>query len=576
MADQISSQTIPNRTIDTSQLGNSQGSDSTKTPPGLPASVRVKMIDRKSADYNLFHNAWDLMYLLYVGGVEIEAVAEQFLKKRSKELPDVYQSRVERFYYESHVGTAIDWYLAALLETPPQVETAIEDDAPQKPAAPAPKPVPAPLPPNKPGQPPTAPPPMQQLPPSKPTSMTPADADEYYDQFEQNCDRAGTPVLEQIRAYFKNLLIFGRAAMLIDLPQKGDFKNLLEEKEAGQYDPFTVNYDPRQMINYQKDKNGRLLWCIFSNRETETVSPFEKDVVSDNWYYFDRTQWAKYQYVVPEGENTTPDDAMAQKVGGGEHALSAKQAVPVIYIELPRGLWLMNRAYSVTKEHLNTSCALSWALYMACLAMPVIKMDGEFTPELSEAGFIKLPKDAEYSWSEPEGKSFDHMAKRLDTLKEEIFRAFYLIAQARSTGATPSSQSGVSKQQDMMASKKVLNLYGDVMRAMIQALYTFVSWARDDEYQWDVRGLNFPEGPPDEEIDTVAGAMAIDVPSISFEKELYKKVVMATIPDMNPKKKAQIFTEIEQAPSAQDRETSQLMQRAQMVQAADTFPKGSL
>ncbi len=589
---------MPNQVI---QLPNDP-SKTTGATSGLPDQIPVKMLDRKSADFTLYHYAWDLMYLLYVGGVEIEAVAEQFLKKRAKELPDVYQSRVERFYYESHVGTAVDWYLSALFETPPQVETALEDsesdknDDPVKPipsvkANPAAKtPPPAPGRDDKKGNPAskasdavpppaftsTLPPPMQALPPQRQAAMTPAQADEFYDQFEQNCDRAGTPLLETVREFYKNLLIFGRASMLVDMPPSGQYATLKEQQDAHALDPFLVNYDPRQMINYQKDETGRLVWCIFSSRLEVTENPFEEAKVTDNWYYFDRTQWAHYKREVPKGERVAPDAAVANRAGYGNHALSDKDTVPVIYLELPKGLWLVNRAYSVTKEHLNTANALSWALYMACLAMPVIKMDGDLNLTLSEAGYIKLPKDADYSWSEPEGKSFEHMAKRLDTLKEELFRSFYLISQARSNSATAGAASGVSKQQDMMPSKKVLNLFGDVMRAMIQALYTYVSWSRGDEYAWDVRGLNFPEGPPNEEIDTVAGAMALGIPSLAFEKELYKKAVMATIPDMNPKKKAEIFKEIEVAPSSADAQTNQLMQRAQMVQAAAVFPKGSM
>lgn len=544
------------------------------TMTGLPPEVPVKLIDRKSPDFTLFHYAWDLMYLLYAGGVEIEAVAEQFLKKRAKELPDVYQSRIERFYYECHVGTAIDWYQAAIFETPPQVETSIEDDASDAADTPAAPPIVKPIlaDPNNPTL------PVVQNPPQKPTSMTPSEADDFYNDFEQNCDRAGTPLIENFREYFRNMLIYGRACMLIDLPPNvpGQYRNLLEQTNDGAFDPFTINYDPRQMINYQKDANGRLEWVIFANREVEPGSPFDTEVISDNWYYFDRKNFAKYQRIVPDGERTVPDGVKASKVSEGPHCLSKYGVVPVIYNELPKGLWLMNRAYGVIKEHLNTTCALSWALYMACLAMPVVKMDGEFDVTLSEAGFIKLPLGAEYSWSEPEGKSFTTMADRIESLKEEIFRSFYLISQSRSNKATPAAASGLSKQQDMTASKKILNLYGDLMRSMIQATYQYVSWAREDDYEWDVRGLNFPEGPPDETIDTVAGAMAIQVPSLGFEKEMYKKVVMAILPDMNPKKKAQIFGEIEVAPSSQDIQTQQLMQRAQMTQAADVFPKGSI
>lgn len=566
------------------------GAPSAQGLAGLPDTVAVSMLDRKSSDFTVYNYAWDLMYWLYVGGCEVEAVAEQFLKKRSKEMPDLYQSRIERFFYSGHAGNAVDWYLSALFETPAEVETKREDDAANKNAAKAPAAPPTPQAPAAPpmlGQPPQPPiditkPVVPQV-PTVPTTMTPGEADEFYNDFEENCDRAGTPLLEVFREFFRNLIVFGRAICLVDLPSLGDReepKSLKEQKDAGLLDPYLVNYDPRQMINYEKDGNGKLSWVIFKNRMAVTPTPFEKTRYFDRWYYYDQKQYAVYEREVPEGEATqptgAPDKEEAKKTAQGPHALTDLGVVPCLYIEIPRGLWLMNRAYGTAKALINTENAYEWALFMSCLAMPVVCTDADFVPTLSEAGFIKLPAGATYTWSEPEGKSFEQLARRVVDLKEDVFRAFYLVSQARSTSATASAQSGVSKQQDMTAPAKILNLYGDIMRAMIQATYGYVSAARNDSFDWDVRGLNFPEGPPNAELDTLAAAQAIGVPSLTFEREIYKKAVVVVAPDMNPDTKAAIFTEIEQAPSSADRESATLAQRATMVMAQDAFPKGSV
>lgn len=556
-----------------------KAAEAAQTGTDLPDTVPVKILDQKSADWVLFHFAWDLMNMLYVGGCEIEAWAEQFLLKRSKELSDIFQSRVERFAYEGHIGASVDYYTAALFEIPPRIETALSGD-PKKQKKPAFT-----------SQSDKVNPTSGDFKPQTPTDSpddpnrpkTPSEVDDFYDDFEQNCDRAGTPVLEVEREFFKNLLVFGRACLLVDLPKAGDFANLKDEKDAGQFNPFLVNWDPRQMINYSVDSHGDLNWCIFSNRESQQATAFDDAVITDNWYYYDRTRYAKYSRVLPVSEDQTSKDAMAKLVSQGLHSQAKLNRVPVLYKEVSRGLWLVNRAYSVAKNHVNTSCALDWALYMSCLAMPVIQMDGEYQQVNSEAGCIKLPYESKYGWSEPEGKSYETLMKRIDTLKEEVFRAFYLIAQSRSTSATASAASGVSKQQDMAPSKKVLNLYGDIMRALIQRMYNYVSVAHEDNSNWDVRGLSFPEGPPDEELDTIAGAMALDIPSLTFEKEMNKKAVVAVLPDMNSKTKEAIFREIDAAPSAADRAMdtqsangSMLAARAASVQAADTIPKGSI
>lgn len=497
----------------------------------LPDIIKVKIIDAKSEDWVRYHYAWDQMYWLYSGGVLIEGVAEQFLKKRAKEMPDVYQTRVEQFRYQGHVGAATDWYQAALLEEPPRIQPYTDPSNADQ----------------------------------DPQDMLDDDQKEFYDDFSGNCDRARTPFIEHIRQFFKNMIVYGRACSLIDLPHTDvQFATLAEEKAAGM-EPYMVSYDPRQMINYSKDNEGVLNWVVFSARIHRNPNAFEKPQTVDCWYYFDRQQYAVYERQILADEKVTPDDAEAQLKDSGLHPFANTNKVPVIYCELPEGLWLMNRAFSAVKDHLNTDNVLGFALYMAALAMPVIKMDGEFQVTLSEAGFIKLPKDAEYSWAEPEGKSFEALAKRIQDLLEQIYRAYYLVAQARSNSATPAAQSGVSKQADMMPSKKIMNLFGDVIRQTIQLMYNMVSEARQDDVEWDVRGLDFPETPPNDMLDTIATAKALGVPSDSFERELNKMAVDATLPNANPNKKVQMYEEIDNAPTLEAQQQQALEQQANKI-----------
>lgn len=508
------------------------------TPTTFPTAVKVKNINRESATHKLYKTAWDLMYWLYVGGVEIESQAEQFLKKRPKEPSDVYQARVEQFVYENHVGTCVDWYAAALLEKPPRIQPAapvsgVEID-------PATNDVPS------------------------PDEMLDDDQREFYDALEKNSDRAGLPMLEQLRHHFKNLLLYGRSAMLIDLPKNdGQFVSAAQEREAGQLDPFVVGWDSRQVINLARDSDGNLSWIMFFARQVEeSDGPFGNLKKYDRWYYFDTQSFATYQREVPSEEKVVPDDAQADLLNSGLHAMSDVGKVPVIYDEVPEGLWLLNRAFTVARKHLNVSNTLDWSLFMSAMAMPVIKMDGEYDLTLSESGYIKLPLNAEYGWLEPEGKSHTLLADRVQALMEAIFRAFYLMGQARSNKATPAAQSGLSKQQDMTASKKILNLFGDIMRTTTQRVYDYVSQARGDELQWDVRGLNFPEDPPDEMLDMIATAQSLDVPSDIFEKELDKLTIDSVFPDANSALKEKMYEQVRTAPSRQDRDLEQKQQTA--------------
>lgn len=450
--------------------------------------------------------------------------AGDFLVRRPKELPDVFNARVERFSYHDHVGGAVDWYLAAMFEKPADVRL-----AEGKKLAAAQEP--------------------------------------FYEGFAEDCDRAGTSFEELFRDVLKDILVFGASYVLQDLPPKGEYANAAEEQQAGALNPYLCTFDPRQAINYQLDRYGALDWIVFATRTVRGASPLTGQQVVDSWYIYERKTFAVYERIVPADENTTPDDAEAVLVRSGEHAMADRNVCPVVKVDVPEGMWLLNRAYLPAIDHLNTDNVLGWALTMAALAMPVIMTDATIEPSLSEAGFIKLPKDSSYTWTEPAGTSFEHLAERARSLVEDIYRAFYLVAQARTQEATPTAQSGLSKQMDMMPSKKVMNLFGDLLRAVMVQVLNRVSHIRGDELEWDVRGFEFPETPADSEIKTASDAMALGIPSITVEKELYKKVVAALFADAAPEVLAKMFEEIDAAPSKEDREAEALRKQTVVTAA---------
>lgn len=546
-------------------------------PLVLPTEVPVKLINRESAVHKAYGAAWDKIHCLYSGGVEIEANASSFLNKRPKELPEIYTVRLEQFTYQNHMGTCVDWWLAALFEKEPTIEPRYEADTkvekpPMKPLV-----LPAPPKPGEPEKPPVIPEPIPE--PKVTVAEPPELAEEdsaFYNEFHDNADRAGTPELEVYREFYKDLILYGRAALLVDLPSKPEegYPNAAVEKEAGALNPYYVRWDPRQIRNYGLDSHGNLEWIIFSCRDLVAEHAFDAETVYDRWYYFDRKQFAVYEREIKPDERSTPEDAKATLKDFGDHALSAENRVPVIYEEIPEGLWLANRAYSAAKKHVNADNILDFALFMAALCMPVIKTASDYKPTLSEAGYIRLQPGDEYSWAEPEGRSFEVLGARCDTLKEEIFRSFYLVAQARTQSATPAAQSGISKQEDMNAPKKVLNLYGDVMRQLIQRARDLVTKLRVDGIDWDVRGMQFPEDPPDTEVDTVTLALGVGVPSQTFTNEMYKKVVDSLMRDANPQILAQIKGEIEGAPTQAERAQKDMEARAAGVSGGGSFGGG--
>jgi hypothetical protein len=221
---------------------------------------------------------------------------------------------------------------------------------------------------------------------------------------------------------------------------------------------------------------------------------------------------------------------------------------------LSEGLWLANRAYLQLIDHLNQDNTLAWSLFMSNLAIPVII--GDYDPSgmtSSETGFLQFPSGVTYGWSEPDGKSFVHSAKRVESLREECFRSMHLQAQGRSMRATPAAQSGRSKLLDMAPSKQILAGMGDDLRRNAQEILVDVRDAKGDkDIEPDVRGFSFQEDMTTEEVFAVTSFFNLKIPSRTLEKYVLKKIAKSWMPDANRKELVKVYDEIESGPTREE------------------------
>ena len=260
----------------------------------------------------------------------------------------------------------------------------------------------------------------------------------------------------------------------------------------------------------------------------------------------------------------------------GPHALSTVGRVPLLCFEVPNALWLANRAFLPVVDHLNQENSYAWSLYISNLAMPVITSDVDVKPQMSETGFIQLPIGSTYAWTEPEGRSFGHSATRVRELREEIYRMMYLAYQGRSSNATADGASGASKEMDMMPAQDIMNEYGDIVIAAMQLILDTVAQARDEQITSDVRGMKFGKTSTLSDLQRTEAALALAVPSRTFEKEVYRAAAREYLPDANPEVQKSIIDEIEAAPTNEEKQLEQAQQRQQQYrssieQAADRF-----
>lgn len=509
-------------------------------------TIKVRDVNAYNPEYDSVIADWSRLALLYEGGSAIKQQAPQFLVKRPKELPEVYQARCSQFSYHNILGTCFGWYHAALFKSPPIVALSqMGGDA------------------------------------SKPQPLDDA-TEKFYNSFRGNCDRKRTSLVDLTRDLWTNLALYSCGYILVDLPPKVDPgqapKSLLEQKQTGVLDstgkpvPHLVSYSPINVINWSLDTYGILEWAVLRTQEIRGAF-LEKRQVVDVWLYFDREQYTRYERVRKDSSNTgwsaTDDDQPVTVVDSGPHALAAAKIVPLQRFEVPSALWLANRAYLPIVDHLNADNTYGWALFMANLAMPVIISSGEVSPTLTEAGFIKLPEGSTYEWSEPKGTSFMHAAKRVEELRQESYRLMYLIYQGRTANATADGTSGASKEMDMMPAQDVMNEYGDVIVAATQRILDLVAAARgDDTVHADVRGMKFGKTATLEQIQKTEAVLSLAIPSETFTKEVYKQAAAEFLPDANPEMLTVITGEIEKAPSIQKQLTAMSEAQQQQYQTA--------
>lgn len=497
-------------------------------PPDLNNDDQpVNLLDLKHPEYESRFEAWLDLSLMYEGGAALKAKCERLLKKRPREDEEVYAARMDRFSYQNILGTGLGWYGAAMFDTIPEI------------------------------------------------FFSGKGGDNSYTKFLQNCDGIGTAYVDFFKKVFQVLLTYGAGWVLTDLKALGKDEeppiSLDDERKRGLLDPHLACYSPLSVINWQMDEMGKLKWAIVKT-ESQQQEFLRKPEIVTTYYYYDREVYHVYEDRRSPEEQirllTADSGRIAKHIRSGRHALAHVDRLPIRRLTLSEGLWLANRAYLLLIDHLNQDNTLAWSLFMSNLAIPIVI--GDVDPSsmtYSETGYMQFPSGTLYQWSEPEGKSFSHSAKRVESLREECFRSMNLQSQGRSMRATPSMQSGRSKILEMMPAKQILAGMGDDVRRHMQDVLIDVRDARrESKVEPDVRGFTFQEDMSTEEVFAVSSLIQMKIPSKTFEKYVYKKVAKTWMIDANRDELTKVYDEIDAGPTLEEREQQELKSRMKIAQ----------
>lgn len=477
-----------------------------------PSAVPLAALNATREAWSMRNSMWDDLETLTKTGAEIKALAGRFLRKRQKEPGDLYGARLEAFTYQNIFGSIVGWYVSKLFEKPTKIEfrngaaAVVENDG----------------------------------------LVT----------YVAKCDRVNS-FSSQIGAIARGLLKFGEMWVLTDLPasKPEQFASLADQRAAGALQPFNVVYDPRSVMDCSYDDAGNLAWVRIKTIVSRSDDAISKPKRYARWAIYDCTEYAIYESEIVDKPTSSQDKQVANLVATGRHALADAGRVPVRRIAISDELYIGGRVYLPTLAHINTENGFSWALHMGNLAVPVVK-GGWKEPigAVSESNLIQLDEAGDFGWSEPKGTTFEHSAKRLDSLREEIYRQAYCQAQGRSSQATASVQSGYSKELDMAPADDVLTSYGLTLRESGEAILQDVldAMAIADTHGV-ISGLDFSADDAESDVALAGEVLALNIDSPTLEKEMEKRAARAAVGDVSPETLAKIEGEIMASPIRIDR-----------------------
>jgi hypothetical protein len=454
-------------------------------------------IDREHPEYKTKRTALKRYADLYAGGEQFLNNAAEYLVQRHKEPFEVYQERLQRAFYENYIGSIVDWYAATLFRREPLL--AFEG-------------------PNEAGR-------------------------RFFGQFIEDCDLRGTNLTDFLRRRFVEALVQGSSYILVDFPKIPILPgSRADEDTLGASRAYLVGYSAQDLTNWSFDEKGRFDWAVLKTEQLRKPSPADEWSVETTWTYYDKSEYRKYRRVRRDDQG-----GEIALVDAGPHGLAKQRMVPLFRVEVPDGLWLLNKAGSLQLEHFNKSNALSWALTMGLFATPVIYSDRKFNQIVGESYYIQLGPEDKFGWAEPEGRVYEIAAQNLARLQEEIYRVCYLLHMGGPIGSQQ-QQSGLSKVRDYSITQEVLRSYGDSVKDVTRRVLLSIEAAREDGLRVDVSGLDeFDIGDFSAELADAERLLGLGIGSPTLKKQVFRKLALKYLCDVRQDIKDEIAAEIEDA-----------------------------
>lgn len=515
---------------------------------------------------------WEECRALYSGGNKLlgnPKVLERLFPAHFFEAPQVYAERKKRAHYYPYAGTIMDHLLAGLGTDP--LTLSFRDVDPET---------------------------GEELEPktdaadwweSWVTDVTdeaerPADYG-LEDEDDEDDDEGGRTLHDFTVDVLREAMQTCTAWVLADLPRADDRPDA--PKDQGLTDPYLCIVPAEQVIDWQCDDRKRLTWAMILTVEQTRATPKDRRGAQRHTFVlWDALRWVKYVVDV-DPANPPQDDVSYQPVDGNDHDFGR---VPLERLTLPEGLYAMGKLHSLSREHFNKRCAMSWAEYKSLFAvlyeflgpedangMPIAEAQQDSNRAVNQIrgqGYTQVRgKDDKAMFVGPDPAPYTQARESCNDAMREMHRVMFSMALSASMDKAALQRSGESKVQDNATTAVLLDAFGAIARRFVRRLLVLAALGRGEAppssrltggEQFDVSGTN----------DAIAEAIdifnGVPMKSPTFAKLYLARLYFKALGEVTPEQRQTILDEIDEQQTAEE-----LMMAQGMMEGAAGNTNGS-
>lgn len=453
--------------------------------------MKLKQLTQKHCNYDLC--LYDEYNALYEGGKTFERLKERFLKKSGFEPDSIYQMKKDNAEYQNFVGPIIDQLAAQLFNTPFKV------------------------------------------------NINPIPSDTFYADFQNDCDGGGKDLINFAQDLFISAVVKGAGWFVAELPsltpelllakQQGRL-SIEQEDTLGSRRATLCAVDNRQVFDWAVDEYGDFTWVIIYKCEHQRTNPFvdSGDSIKETWKVYDAENITSFSLIRKRDENK-PETLELSPTSVMKHGFNK---VPVMKLEFPAGLFIMNRVFSAQAGHFRTAAQLDWAQRNCAYPMPVFKTKDKDNPPVLGAGrWIMISEGEDFEMVSPDSGAFKTLLDRLEAKRVEIYRVTQQMASGISNSAVI-GRSADSKSMDMSATEICLRSYGRFIKEMLENIFELVKTARNEELEISVEGMEqFSQEDLKLTIESLKAAKEMVVHSPMFLEQIEHKIIDLSFPNID-------------------------------------------